>query len=106
MKDYSSNVFRVNKKQREVPADNFYNANKFSVSANSAEETSARESKFVESPMKNRFGNEIMKYKHAVRCYCADADYGRSVSDSLGLNFERVKRIAKNNFNTYLDASC
>ena len=99
MKDYSSNVFRVNKKQREVPADNFY-------AANSAEEASTRESKFVDSPTKNRFGNEIMKYKHAVRCYCADADYGRSVSDSLGLNFERVKRIAKNNFNTYLDSFC
>lgn len=53
--------------------------------------------------LKPAFYDEVVKYKHAVRCYCADSKYGKSVSDMLHLNFERVKMIAAGNYNSFTD---
>ena len=53
--------------------------------------------------IKPAFYDEVIKYKHAVRCYCADAKYGKNVSDKLHLNFDRVKMIAAGKLNSFTD---
>ena len=36
-----------------------------------------------------------IKYRHCVHCYLADEDYGRRITEALGLSLVRVKELAK-----------
>lgn len=36
-----------------------------------------------------------IKYRHAVHCYWADSEYGERITKAMGLNFDRVKKLAK-----------
>ena len=36
-----------------------------------------------------------IKYRHAVHCFLADEDYGRRLSEAMGIDFSRVKELAK-----------
>ena len=35
-----------------------------------------------------------VKYRHAVHCYLADEDYGRRITEALGLDFGKVKELS------------
>ena len=36
-----------------------------------------------------------IKYRHAVHCYLADEEYGKRITEAMGLNFEKVKELSK-----------
>ncbi|MDR1496505.1 MAG: catalase [Clostridiales Family XIII bacterium] len=36
-----------------------------------------------------------IKYRHAAHCFLADKDYGKRITEALGLDFERVKQYSK-----------
>ncbi|MFR9062684.1 MAG: catalase-related domain-containing protein [[Clostridium] scindens] len=35
-----------------------------------------------------------VKYRHAVHCYLADEDYGRRITEAMGLDFGKVKELS------------
>ena len=37
---------------------------------------------------------ENVKYRHAVHCYLADEEYGRRITEAMGLRFPKVKELA------------
>ncbi len=36
-----------------------------------------------------------VKYRHAVHCFLADEEYGRRITEAIGLDFEKVKTLSK-----------
>jgi catalase len=38
---------------------------------------------------------ENIKYRHAVHCLLADAEYGESFTKAAGLDMDKVKKLAK-----------
>lgn len=38
-----------------------------------------------------------VKYRHAVHCYLADEDYGKRITEAMGLSLDKVKELAKLN---------
>lgn len=36
-----------------------------------------------------------VKYRHGVHCYLADEEYGRRMTEAMGLNLEKVKELSK-----------
>ena len=36
-----------------------------------------------------------VKYRHAVHCYLADAEYGERITAAMGLDFDKVKELSK-----------
>lgn len=36
-----------------------------------------------------------VKYRHAVHCYLADLEYGRRITEAMGLDFEEVKALSR-----------
>ncbi|MEG1972154.1 MAG: catalase-related domain-containing protein, partial [Oscillospiraceae bacterium] len=38
---------------------------------------------------------ENIKYRHAVHCFLADPEYGKRITEAMGLDFEKVKSLSK-----------
>jgi catalase len=36
-----------------------------------------------------------IKYRHAAHCYLADEEYGRRIAEALGLDMDKVIKLAK-----------
>ena len=48
---------------------------------------------------------ENVKYRHAVHCCWADPEYGRRMTEALGLDMERVSELAKGDHRALVQAT-
>jgi catalase len=48
---------------------------------------------------------ENIKYRHAVHCYWADEDYGKRMTEALGLDMAKVTELAKGDHKTLVAAT-
>ena len=48
---------------------------------------------------------ENIKYRHAVHCYWADEEYGRRMTEALGLDMEKVRELAAGNQQSLIQAT-
>ena len=46
-----------------------------------------------------------IKYRHAVHCFWADEEYGRRMTEALGLDMERVRELAKGDHKALVKAT-
>ena len=48
---------------------------------------------------------ENIKYRHAVHCYWADHSYGERITAAMGLDLEKVKKLAEGDHKTLIEAT-
>ena len=48
---------------------------------------------------------ENTKYRHAVHCFWADAEYGEWITEAMHLDLDKVKELAKGNHDRLIQAT-
>lgn len=48
---------------------------------------------------------ENIKYRHAVHCFWADAEYGERITEAMHLDLDKVKELAKGNHDSLIQAT-